>query len=587
MFIRYLWMQPVRPALAVVISPRSCGQIRRGIARCALRSMAQVYLALVILQSGWAQAPQITADGVVSAAGYAQPISPGSIVSIFGTNLASTSAAAGETPLPIVLAGTSVTINGAKASLYFVSPGQINLQAPSSLQSALDPSGSKFGAATVVVTTSSGSSAPVQVPIYQFGPAMFSLDASGCGQAVALNVATDGGVSLNSHSNSAAPGDLIKVYGTGVGPVNNSPVNGIPNSPVVWIGGEIPSALLFPELSQNLFNDMLFESAASTSSVGLAPGLAELNFQIPAATREGCSVPIMVESDVTTIAIGAGEHFMFGPTLSISIHSGRGQCIDPPIQSYGQVVLTKTIASGTANDGETDTLTAVFPSAPGLQPPPTLNLEPRNGNRAPVPISRSCPVPGYTSLSAGNIQVEAANGTSATAQPISQMAGVAYQQNLPRGSIAPGPYTISSSGGPVTFRAALNVNPPIQIQTPLPPGTTIATWQTPGVNWTGGTPGDLLKLTLTAGPAFNRAFDYAYADAGSGQVAIFPFCPQGIFYTSGPNACSLFLDPSNDAQIIVEVSPRSPVSVEAQGITGKVQVSWTYRYIFGGLVVGP
>ncbi|PYR95679.1 MAG: hypothetical protein DMG57_05770 [Acidobacteria bacterium] len=36
-----------------------------------------------------AQVPQITAADVVNAASYEQPISPGSIVSIFGTNLAS------------------------------------------------------------------------------------------------------------------------------------------------------------------------------------------------------------------------------------------------------------------------------------------------------------------------------------------------------------------------------------------------------------------------------------------------------------------------------------------------------------------
>jgi hypothetical protein len=139
----------------------------------------------------------------------------------------------------------------------------------------------------------------------------------------------------------------------------------------------------------------------------------------------------------------------------------RTACVDPPIQSYGQVVLTKTIASGTANDGETDTLTAVFPSAPGLQPPPITNLAAYNSVLAPVPAPRSCLVPGYKSLSAGNIQVQAVNKTPATAQPIGQMAGVAYQQKVPPGFIAPGPYTISSSGGPVTLRAALNVDPPI------------------------------------------------------------------------------------------------------------------------------
>jgi len=71
----------------------------------------------------------------VNAASYAQPISPGSIVSIFGTNLASTTVSARETPLPDKLSGTSVTLNGVTARLFFASPGQINLGAPRSLQS--------------------------------------------------------------------------------------------------------------------------------------------------------------------------------------------------------------------------------------------------------------------------------------------------------------------------------------------------------------------------------------------------------------------------------------------------------------------
>jgi len=37
---------------------------------------------------------------------------------------------------------------------------------------------------------------------------------------------------------------------------------------------------------------------------------------------------------------------------------------------------------------------------------------------------------------------------------------------------------------------------------------------------------------------------------------------------------------------MVEVSPEVPASVSAQGITGGVQVSWTYRFVFGGLIFG-
>src|ERR1022692_976900 len=104
--------------------------------------------------------PKVDPAGVVNGASYAQPIAPGSLVSIFGTNLAATTMTAQETPLPTEFAGTSVTLNGIKAPLLFVSPSQINLQAPSSLSISY----SAYSQATVTVITAVGSSIPVKLP---------------------------------------------------------------------------------------------------------------------------------------------------------------------------------------------------------------------------------------------------------------------------------------------------------------------------------------------------------------------------------------------------------------------------------------
>jgi uncharacterized protein (TIGR03437 family) len=556
MFPAFLRFPPLREPLAAVIPTRLRGQIRH-----RTGSLAMLCLGLLWVQRLSAQPPQITASGVVNAASYAQPISPGSIVSIFGTNLATTTASAGGTSLPLALAGTSVTLNGVNAPLFFVSPGQINLQASWSL---LDPSETAYSPVTVVVSTPLGSSAPVQAPMYASAPAIFSLDASGCGRAAALNAAPDGSVSLNSPSNSAAPGDYISIYGTGLGLVYDPPPDGTPApgpqvlqfAPGVWIDSQpIPGV----------------------SYGGLAPTLVavdQLNFQIPASTREGCAVPVSVAA------------YIGSPTLSISIHSGRGQCVDPPTYSYGQVLLTKTVASGTGNDGETDTLTAVFPAGPGLKMPSTPTPLSQGtyfaNSSVPVPVSRSCSVAGYENLSAGVIEVQSNTGVSVTAQPISQTGGVIYQQTLPAGFIAPGPYTISASGGPVTFRAGLNVDMPIQIQTPFPPGTAISSSQPLTVAWTGGTAGMLVKVTLVSPNGILTASDYSYADAGSGSFTFEPSCTGGAL----TRFCTFSLALSNDAQIIVEFSPGNPALVAVQGITGSVQTSWTYRYVFGGLVLG-
>jgi hypothetical protein len=67
---------------------------------------------------------------VVNADGQAGPVAPGSIVSLFGSNLAPRATYASDTPWPKVLERTSVFINGEAAPLAYVSPTQINAQVP-------------------------------------------------------------------------------------------------------------------------------------------------------------------------------------------------------------------------------------------------------------------------------------------------------------------------------------------------------------------------------------------------------------------------------------------------------------------------
>src|SRR6185436_8287658 len=96
--------------------------------------------------------PRISSGGVVNGASFAPapvPVAPGSIISIFGINLAPSIATADRVPLPTDLASTSVRINGTLAPLFFVSPGQINAQLPFEVAS---------GQATAVVTSPSGTS---------------------------------------------------------------------------------------------------------------------------------------------------------------------------------------------------------------------------------------------------------------------------------------------------------------------------------------------------------------------------------------------------------------------------------------------
>jgi hypothetical protein len=109
----------------------------------------------------------ISSGGIVNAASFqGGPVVPGSIVSIFGTNLATTTAQASVVPLPMILVGTTVTFNGVTAPLYFVSPTQINLQVPWELS----------GSTVRVVVVNNGVSSPVvTLPLGPAAPGIFEV----------------------------------------------------------------------------------------------------------------------------------------------------------------------------------------------------------------------------------------------------------------------------------------------------------------------------------------------------------------------------------------------------------------------------
>jgi uncharacterized protein (TIGR03437 family) len=151
--------------------------------------------------------PQLPPAGVVNGASFAAgaPVAPGSIISIFGLNLATYIAVATSTPLPTTLLTTSATINGVSIPLYYVSPAQINAQVPFETPP---------GTATLAVSVAGASSSSVTFPVSATAPGLFQY---GSNRAVAVN--PDGSINASDHP--AKPGDVIVVYMTGQGAVSN------------------------------------------------------------------------------------------------------------------------------------------------------------------------------------------------------------------------------------------------------------------------------------------------------------------------------------------------------------------------------
>ena len=184
---------------------------------------------------------------VVNGATFADgPVAPGAWVSVFGQNL-STTAAPGRiwtgaeivgTQLPTALDGTSVRIGGRAAAVYYVSPGQLNVQVPDVPAD---------GPATVEVSVD-GVVARGTVTIARAAPALFQIGTFG-GAGLPAAVTAAGGLIAPAGSipgaRPAAAGELIALFGTGFGPtVAPAPAGVIPTGApavtgavVVTVGG--------------------------------------------------------------------------------------------------------------------------------------------------------------------------------------------------------------------------------------------------------------------------------------------------------------------------------------------------------------
>ncbi|MBL8186909.1 MAG: hypothetical protein JNK38_02815 [Acidobacteria bacterium] len=122
-----------------------------------------------------------TVANVSSASFVGGALAPASLVSAFGSGLATDLKLAGAAPLPTELIGTTVTIKDFtgkehKAPLFFVSPGQINYLLPSTVA---------LGKATITVESGSGHTSIAEVEIKPVAPALFTASSSGQGVATA------------------------------------------------------------------------------------------------------------------------------------------------------------------------------------------------------------------------------------------------------------------------------------------------------------------------------------------------------------------------------------------------------------------
>jgi uncharacterized protein (TIGR03437 family) len=211
-----------------------------------------------------------TIVGVSNGASFKTVFAQGMILSAFGTNFATTTQAASSLPLPLSLQGVSATVNGAAAPLYFVSPGQVNLQVP-------------YGTAP--------------------GPAMLSITGAGgtatfpfTVQANAPGIFAAGGA-LVPYS-TGKHGDTLLAFITGEGAVSPALATGATPSPSTPYT-QLPAPIASVAVTVGGLN-------APIAFAGIPSGLAgatQINFVVPAGVPLGLQPVVVTVGGISSPAV--------------------------------------------------------------------------------------------------------------------------------------------------------------------------------------------------------------------------------------------------------------------------------------------
>ena len=243
--------------------------------------------------------PAVGAGGVVNSGSYSsQGVAPGSIVSIFGTNLATTIPQPDTIPLSTGWSDvTSVTFGNVDAGLYYVSAGQINAQLPFNVL----PSGQTSGTVPIVVTRSSGASAPQSVTIVQAAPGIFTANATGLGQAIATDnddnaiAAPAGSISgLTTHPISISSGHALIVWCTGLGAVTPSIGNYMAASDGTFRNTVLQPTVLIGGVAATPIYSVLSPQFGSEYQIGVVPA---------AGTPTGDAVSLQIQIVINGVTV--------------------------------------------------------------------------------------------------------------------------------------------------------------------------------------------------------------------------------------------------------------------------------------------
>jgi uncharacterized protein (TIGR03437 family) len=440
-------------------------------------------------------------------------VAPSSIFTIFGTGMAAasnpqtlnTSAAPG---IPTTFNGTSVSVTvGATTlpvGLYYALPVQI---------AGVLPAATPTGAGTITVTYNGTASNQFAIQVIPSGVGLDTYFGSGNGLITMTDAHT---AVLHDYTNSAATGEKVTLWGTGLG---SDPSD----SDTVF--STTPHAV--NQASVQVYFGPIQATVSYAGSSGF-PGLDQINVIVPDGIT-GCFVPVVV------VVNGVSSNF---PTAPIA--NNNGPCTDATFGFTGTQLSTlngqTTVKSGSVFVGQ-----SISPDANGS--PMTNNFASANfesvtgesfGSSGGYATTGSCVVTEVvsaggvetsTGLEAGTITLAGPGGTNVT---LKENTTGSYVKLLAADAITSsgGTFVFTGAGGTDVgaFTASINLPNPILSWTNQGAGATVTRSEGILVTWTGGTPGSNVYITGISSAANGATGTFTcYAPQSALQFMVPPY----------------------------------------------------------------
>jgi len=199
--------------------------------------------------------------GVVNAASsapFTAQVSPGEVITLYGSGfISSATPVTASAPVPTILGGVQVTVNGVLAPVYYVSSGQINAIVPYSTKS----DGSQL---SIQVLSNGAQSNIVEEYSGMTSPGVFAV--------------THADGTLVTATSPAKVGETLVAYACGLGATTDT---------TLVAGAISPAAMLASPVAVYLDDSSFNSSQATVPYQGLAPGgpagLYQINFVVPSS----------------------------------------------------------------------------------------------------------------------------------------------------------------------------------------------------------------------------------------------------------------------------------------------------------------